>query len=68
MKKRISIIGCGWLGMPLAKRLANDNFVMATTRNADKVEELKKAGIGTVYIASDSWNLPHEITHVDWLI
>ncbi len=46
MNKRISIIGCGWLGLPLAEDLVqNGNRVKGSTTSTDKVPLLKKAGI-----------------------
>lgn len=46
MNKRISIIGCGWLGLPLAKELVkNDHIVKGSTTSLSKIEILKKAGI-----------------------
>ena len=47
-KKRISILGCGWLGFPLAQRLIGDDIssqVKGSTTSADKIEQFKAAGI-----------------------
>lgn len=47
-KKRISILGCGWLGFPLAQRLISDDIssaVKGSTTSADKLELFKAAGI-----------------------
>lgn len=43
---QISILGCGWLGLPLAKSLLENGFVVkgSTTSNA-KISTLKEAGI-----------------------
>ncbi len=42
----IGIIGCGWLGKPLAQRFLRDEFhVFGTTTQTAKVEELQKLGI-----------------------
>lgn len=42
----IGIIGCGWLGKPLAQRFLRDEFrVFGTTTQTVKVEELEKLGI-----------------------
>lgn len=46
MNKNISIIGCGWLGLPLAKELVKTGcIVKGSTTSADKIERLKTAGI-----------------------
>ena len=47
-KKRISILGCGWLGFPLAQRLLADDIssiIKGSTTSADKIEHFKNAGI-----------------------
>lgn len=42
----ISILGCGWLGYPLAKSLIKQGYaVKGSTTTAAKVEKLEKAGI-----------------------
>jgi nucleoside-diphosphate-sugar epimerase len=42
----IGLLGCGWLGFPLAKRLLSEQFlVRATTTSADKLEVFKRTGI-----------------------
>ncbi|WP_456315131.1 hypothetical protein [Pseudomonas shirazensis] len=44
--KRISILGCGWLGLPLAKKLIeNGNSVNGSTTSENKLSVLEKAGI-----------------------
>ena len=46
MSKKISIIGCGWLGMPLASALVRiGHSVKGSTTSVDKMPVLKKAGI-----------------------
>lgn len=46
MRKTISIIGCGWLGFPLAQSLVQKGFlVKGSTTSQEKVEVLKTAGI-----------------------
>ncbi len=47
-KKRISILGCGWLGFPLAQRLLSDDIscqVKGSTTSSDKIEKFKQSGI-----------------------
>lgn len=46
MNKQISIIGCGWLGLPLAKQLIeNGYFVKGSTTSVEKLALLKSVGI-----------------------
>ncbi|WP_418264543.1 SDR family oxidoreductase [Flavobacterium faecale] len=43
---QISILGCGWLGFPLAKALVKDGFqIKGSTTSTDKKELLENAGI-----------------------
>lgn len=44
--KQISILGCGWLGLPLAKQLIQNGFlVKGSTTSVDKLHLLESAGI-----------------------
>lgn len=44
--KKISILGCGWLGLPLAKALlANGFLVKGSTTTVDKITVLERFGI-----------------------
>ena len=46
LKQQICIIGCGWLGIPLAKYfLEKGAFVKGSTTSVDKLSELKSYGI-----------------------
>ncbi|OBX26121.1 nucleoside-diphosphate-sugar epimerase [Gelidibacter algens] len=46
MNKHISIIGCGWLGLPLASTLVkNGHTVKGSTTSVDKLDLLKHEGI-----------------------
>lgn len=43
---RVTVLGCGWLGLPLAKALIADGYtVKGTTTSSDKIETLQKAGV-----------------------
>jgi UDP-glucose 6-dehydrogenase len=43
---KISIVGCGWLGLPLgAKLVKNGHRVFGSTTSEEKIEEIKAAGI-----------------------
>ncbi|MEW2920948.1 SDR family oxidoreductase [Muricauda sp. ANG21] len=46
MSEKIGVLGCGWLGLPLAKRLLKDSYkVFGTTTSADKLQALEKEGV-----------------------
>ncbi len=46
MNKKISILGCGWLGLPLAKSLLSKGYkVKGSTTSENKLEVLKNTGI-----------------------
>lgn len=52
MTKKIGIIGCGWLGLPLAKSLIKKDFkIKGTTTSKDKIKVLQKAGISPYMIS-----------------
>ncbi|WP_296311795.1 NAD(P)H-binding protein [Winogradskyella sp. UBA3174] len=54
MKDQISIIGCGWLGFPLAKALINEGFsIKGSTTSMDKLSTLKSNGIDPFLIELD---------------
>ena len=45
-KDKIGIIGCGWLGLPLAKLfLKNDFLVKGSTTSKEKIKNLKSHNI-----------------------
>ena len=53
--KHISLLGCGWLGLPLAKALlTNDFYVKGSTTSEEKLSTLKSFGIDPFLIALDS--------------
>ena len=41
MKKKISVIGVGYVGLPLALRLQRQNKVIAFDNNEKRIQELK---------------------------
>lgn len=54
----ISILGCGWLGLPLAKALLKDGFsVKGSTTSADKLPILENAGIQPFQISLSEDNI-----------
>jgi nucleoside-diphosphate-sugar epimerase len=49
-KKSISILGCGWLGLPLASYLVEKGYeVKGSTTSSNKLEQLKELGITPYY-------------------
>jgi nucleoside-diphosphate-sugar epimerase len=51
MEKSVSILGCGWLGLPLAEHLINEGCrVKGSTTSAEKVIHLREKGIDACLI------------------
>ncbi|MES2799760.1 MAG: epimerase [Bacteroidota bacterium] len=48
--KKIGIIGCGWLGLHLAKHLATENKIICTNTTSEKRETLQELGFESVEI------------------
>ncbi|QBZ97223.1 SDR family oxidoreductase [Flavobacterium sangjuense] len=60
--KQISILGCGWLGLPLAKSLLEKGFsVKGSTTSLDKIPVLKDAGIEAFQIEVSEDKIKGEI-------
>ncbi|RWX55390.1 SDR family oxidoreductase [Photobacterium chitinilyticum] len=54
---RVSVCGCGWLGLPLAKQLVRDGYeVYGSNRDKDRAVQLTRAGIRGIALS-----LPIEI-------
>lgn len=52
--KTVSILGCGWLGLPLAEYLLRKGYeVKGSTRTPEMLETLEAAGIEAFYISLD---------------
>ena len=50
-REKIAILGCGWLGLPLAKSLLSKGYeVKGSTTSENKLEVLKNAGISPFQI------------------
>lgn len=50
--KQISILGCGWLGLPLAKSLLEKGFsINGSTTSVEKITILEKAGINPFLVS-----------------
>lgn len=62
LTKQISIIGCGWLGFPLAKYLLKDGYrIKGSTTSIDKIEALKSVGIDSFYVETIPGGIKGEI-------
>ncbi len=60
--KKISILGCGWLGLPLAKSLIQKGFsIKGSTTSEEKLEVLEKAGIEPFLISIKSNKVVGEV-------
>lgn len=60
--KQISILGCGWLGLPLTKALLTNEFsVKGSTTSESKLYSLKSSGIDSFLIALDSKSITGDI-------
>ncbi|MFK7814240.1 MAG: NAD-dependent epimerase/dehydratase family protein [Maribacter sp.] len=63
MNNNIGIIGCGWLGMPLAISFVNDGFeVHGSTTSKGKLIKLKKENIIPFHIALSEDKIDGDIT------
>ena len=62
MNKSVSIIGCGWLGFPLAKALVKNGFkVKGTTTSKDRIDLLNNEQIKAFYVIVSSENVSGDI-------
>lgn len=60
--KQISILGCGWLGLPLAKALLENGFsVNGSTTSEGKLSTLENSGIQSFLIALESKSVSGEM-------
>ncbi|MCI9844451.1 NAD-dependent epimerase/dehydratase family protein [Flavobacterium pectinovorum] len=63
---KISILGCGWLGLPLAKRLIEKgNSVNGSTTSENKLPILKDTGINPFLVTLESESISESI--IDFL-
>ena len=67
---KITVIGCGWLGMPLAQRFVEAGMeVSGTVRTVDKLDQLSDLGIRPIlYSGSISQELMVDLQTTDLLI
>ncbi|TPN83914.1 NAD-dependent epimerase/dehydratase family protein [Aquimarina algicola] len=62
MKHQISILGLGWLGLPLASSLIRENYkVKGSTTSSSKTSELEKNGILTFLITLEETGVHGDI-------
>jgi nucleoside-diphosphate-sugar epimerase len=71
--KKISILGCGWLGRPLAHMLLFEGFyVSGSTTSAEKLTQLKQEGIEAWLIKTEASGVAGDwssfIENADWLM
>lgn len=60
--KQISILGCGWLGLPLAKSLLKNRFsVKGSTTSLEKISVLESSGIQPFQIVLSEKHINGEI-------
>ena len=65
--KVVSVIGCGWLGFPLAKLLINKGFsVKGSTTQQEKISLLENAGI-EAYLFNNE-NFPNNLFKANTLV
>jgi nucleoside-diphosphate-sugar epimerase len=60
--KQISILGCGWLGLPLAEALMEKGFlVKGSTTSSEKLSVIENLGIQPFWIVLESNNVSGDI-------
>jgi len=65
----VSILGCGWLGFPLAKKLVDQGYkVKGSTTTASKMQELEDVGINAFHIDLPDGKLSSGFFKSDYLI
>jgi len=67
-KQKISVLGCGWLGFPLAIHLEKKHILKGSTTSEDKKDHLKSNYIAPFVIDIDSLNTDCEFFNTDILI
>ena len=70
MEKKITLIGCGWLGLPLGISLKEKGYdVFGSAQSFEKAEYLSNLGLhGFIYSEDNLANIPSEAKHSDVLI
>ncbi|WP_445383319.1 SDR family NAD(P)-dependent oxidoreductase [Robiginitalea sp. IMCC43444] len=63
MNKTIGVMGCGWLGLPLAERLLEKGFmVKGSTTSEDKLQILGEAGIQPFFLKAETSGIEGDLT------
>ena len=63
-KPSISILGCGWLGFPLAQSLVSEGFkVNGSTQTESKLTQLTEAGIHAFHLRLSPHEIQGDIAH-----
>lgn len=70
MEKKITLIGCGWLGLPLGLSLIEKGYdVFGSAQSVEKAEYLSNLGLnGFIYSEENLANIPCEAKQSDVLI
>lgn len=65
LNKQIAVIGCGWFGLPLAKRLVSSGYrVKGTTTSVEKINTLQQEGIVPYLLQIDEHAVSESIEEV----
>jgi nucleoside-diphosphate-sugar epimerase len=71
-KKTIGILGCGWLGLPLAKQLVKDGYIVrGSSTQVSKLEKITQAGVAAFVVRCEEdecTGLTAFLAHLDCLI
>ncbi|MFT4738245.1 MAG: nucleoside-diphosphate-sugar epimerase [Paraglaciecola sp.] len=70
-QNQISILGCGWLGMPLAKQLSSEGYsVIGSTTQVEKLKIIKQQGAQCVLLNLKNFDaIPSQFFESDiWII
>ena len=62
IKLTVSVLGCGWLGLPLAEELLQQGYaVNGSTTTSEKLEHLAKKGIDPFYVELTEESIKGEV-------
>jgi nucleoside-diphosphate-sugar epimerase len=69
MMKQVSVLGCGWVGLPLATRLVQKGMkVQGTTTTPEKIKRLQAAGIQALMLDLTQNLWPEKFFDCDLLV
>ena len=64
MTNNIGVLGCGWLGFPLAKKLVQSDYIVhGTTTSQTKIDVLSESGIIPYQISLNETQIVGDIAH-----